>query len=73
MINLLRGIVDFISSCAQFIINIFTSLLSFVAHIPQFSTFVINALNVLPNIVLPFALASVSISIVLFLINRKVG
>lgn len=73
MLNALRGIVEAISAGAQLIINIFTSLISFVTHIPQYALFVTNSLTILPNIVLPFAMASVSITIVLFLINRQRG
>lgn len=73
MLNALRGIVEAISAGAQLIINIFTSLISFVIHIPQYALFVTNSLTILPNIVLPFAMASVSITIVLFLINRQRG
>lgn len=73
MLNALRGIVEAISAGAQLIINIFTSLISFVIHIPQYALFVTNSLTILPNIVLPFAMASISITIVLFLINRQRG
>lgn len=71
MINLLRSIVDFIIAIVSFIVHTIGSLLNFITLIPEYASFLVQSLNVLPAVFIPFAIASVSIYVVLFIINRK--
>lgn len=60
-------------SLIKFIIHAVTSLVQFIANLPRFITFATTSLGVLPTVLIPFALAGVSIYFVLRLINREVG
>ena len=71
MISLLKSIVDIISSLFAFIVNTIKSLLVLLTHLPTYTDFLVSSISYLPSVVLPFALASVSIYVILFIINRK--
>lgn len=70
MIDLLRSIVDTISALIGFVINIVTSLINLLLHIPTYVDFLITSIGFLPTIILPFAVASISIYVVFLLLNR---
>lgn len=70
MIDLLRSIVDTISALIGFVINIVTSLINLLLHIPTYVDFLITSIGFLPSIILPFAVASISIYVVFLLLNR---
>lgn len=70
MIGLLRAIVDTITSLVSFVINTIFSLLNLLAHIPTYVDFLITSIGFLPNIVVPFCIASVSIYVVFLILNR---
>lgn len=71
MIKLLQSIVDSISSILGFVINMFKSLLVLFSHIPTYFDYLVSTIGYIPSVVLPFAIASISIYVVLFIINRK--
>lgn len=74
--HFVQGFKEFMLACAalaNFLINSVNSLLQFLGHLPRFITFATTSLNVLPTIIIPFALAAVSMYFVLRLINRNVG
>lgn len=71
MLDLLSRFVNGISVGFQLVINFVTSLVNFVLNMPTYVSFMNTSLTVLPDIVLPFALISITISVVLFLINRR--
>lgn len=71
MINLLNNLINGFKAVGQLLINIVTSLVNFVLNIPTYTTFLHTAITVLPDIVLPFALISITISVTLFVINRQ--
>lgn len=71
MLDLLSRIGNAIAVCIQLLINTITSLVNFVANIPTYLAFMTTSFTVLPDIILPFALISLTVSIVLFLINRQ--
>lgn len=71
MINLLNNLLNGFKAVGQLLINIVTSLVNFVLNIPTYTTFLHTAITVLPDIVLPFALISITISVTLFVINRQ--
>lgn len=70
MLNVLNNLLDTITSLVQFVINSITSLINLLIKIPTYTTFLINSINVLPSIFIPFAIACISIYVVLFVINR---
>lgn len=69
--DILKSIADVIVSLLQFAINIFTSLFNLFASIPRYLTFVTASLNTLPAIILPFALASISIYVIYLVLGRN--
>lgn len=72
MINLLQSIVNTISSVIQFFTHSITSLLNLIAAIPSFTTYVFNLVNgLIPNILKPFIILSIIISIILLLLGRQ--
>lgn len=71
MINLFNNFLKGLAAVGQLLINIVTSLVNFVLNIPTYTTFLHTAITVLPDIVLPFALISITISVTLFVINRQ--
>lgn len=70
MIKLLQSIVDTISALIGFVINIFTSLINLLAHIPTYVDFLVTSIGFLPTIIIPFAVASISVYVVFLLLNR---
>lgn len=70
MISLFQSIVDVITSVLNFVINMFKSLLVLLSHLPTYTDFLVSSMSYLPSVVLPFALASVSVYVILFILNR---
>lgn len=60
-----------IGSLIQFVFNMVTSLIDFVLSIPKFVTTLVTASSNLPTIVIPFFMASISITVVFLLIGRQ--
>ena len=60
-----------IGSLIQFVFDMVTSLIDFVLSIPKFVTTLVTASSNLPSIVIPFFMASVSITVVFLLIGRQ--
>lgn len=73
LFNLWQGITDLFNAvigAISFLIHTITSMVSFVAHIPAYISFTTSAINVLPAMLIPFAVAGISAYVVLFIINR---
>lgn len=70
MIDVLTSILDAITSVIGLVINIFTSLISLLAHIPTYTDFLITSIGFLPTVILPFAVASISVYVVFLLLGR---
>lgn len=70
MISLLQSIVDTVTSLVQFVIHTFDSLLNLLAHIPTYVSFLTVSIGYLPSMIIPFAIASVSIYVVFLVLNR---
>ena len=62
-----------IVSLIKFVIHAVTSLVVFISNLPRYITFATTSLNILPTVIIPFAVAGLSIYFVLRLINREVG
>lgn len=70
MLGLLSGIWNTIVAIVQFLINMITSLVNLIAHIPAYVAMITSSLTVLPTLIIPFALAGVSLFVVLFILGR---
>lgn len=70
MISLLQSIVDFITSVFMLIGNTFASLFNLFLHIPTYVSFLATSIGFLPQMILPFAMASISIYVVFLVLNR---
>lgn len=71
MINILRSMLDTLIAIVSFVIHTFTSLFDLLKRIPELVSIVTASIGFLPDVIMPFALASLSILIVLFVLNRK--
>lgn len=71
MIELLKSIVTVITTVITFFIHSIESLISFFLNIPTYAAFLINSVNVLPSVVIPFAIASISLYVMLMVIGRN--
>lgn len=70
MIGLLQSIVDIVTSLVNFLVNIITSFVNLLGHIPTYTAFLISSVSYLPTVILPFALASISIYVIFLILNR---
>lgn len=73
MIKLLKSILDIIITFVNLVINTFYALINLITSFPEYISFTITSLNLLPQVLLTFALATISITIIYFLTNRKAG
>lgn len=73
MIEILTSLLDIIVSLVTFVINTIMSLIALISTIPQQVAFLTSAINTLPNFVLPYATAFISINVILFIVGRKSG
>lgn len=71
MLNILRSLLDIITNLINFVINTITSLINFILNIPNYVNVLTTAIGYLPSVLIPFALASVSLYVVLFMIDRR--
>lgn len=71
MIELLKSIVSVITTVITFFIHSIESLVAFFLNIPTYTAFLINSINVLPSVVIPFAIASISLYVILMVIGRQ--
>lgn len=71
MINLLQSILDIVTTVITFFIHSIESLISFFINIPTYTAFLINSINILPSVVIPFAIASISLYVMLMVIGRN--
>lgn len=70
MLYILSQFASTIISILQFLYNTVTSLIDFIAHIPDYLLFINQSMNLLPSILIPFALASIGIYVFLFTVGK---
>lgn len=70
MLNLLSSIGNIIVSLIQLVISTINSFVNLIVNIPTYITFLTSSIGFLPDIVIPFALATVALWVVLFMIGR---
>lgn len=71
MIELLRTLIETVTTVITFLMNTINSLIQLVMNIPKYSVVVINSLNILPSYVIPFAIAFISLVTVQYILNRR--
>lgn len=71
MIELFKSFLNIVSSLLSFVIHSITSLFNLFAHIPQYVAFMTTSINVLPSVIIPFAIASVSVYVVFLVLGRN--
>lgn len=73
MIKLIKSIVDIVITFVNLFISTINALLNLITSFPEYIGFTITSLNLLPEVLLTFALASISIATIYFLTNRQAG
>ena len=71
MLNLISQFVDTITAIITFVIHAIQSLLQFLTMIPTYISFIISSVNVLPSVVIPFVIASIWVTVYLFILGRN--
>ena len=71
MLDILRSLIDIVVNLVQFVINMITSLINFIINIPIYVNVLSSSIAYMPSVLIPFALASISVYVVLFLIDRR--
>lgn len=71
MIEALKSIIGAIISVISFVAHSLQSLWYFIKHIPQMIGFLSTSLTVLPTVIIPFALATISVYAVFFILNKQ--
>lgn len=71
MIELLRSIVDTIGRLVTFIINTILGLITFITMIPSYLSYIAQLITVVPPFRTLFFTAGITITIILFLIDRQ--
>lgn len=70
MLNLLSQIVNTIIAIVMFFIHTVESFINLLLHLPAYITFLTQSIGLLPAMLIPFAVASISIYVVLMIVGR---
>lgn len=70
MIGLLQSLVSSVTAIFQLIINSINALLTLIAYIPTYLTFLTTSIGYLPAIFLPFLLVTISLWVIYFTLGR---
>ena len=70
MLSLLQNIAEIIITAVTLIIHIIESFVNFILNIPNYTAFLISSVNILPSVLIPFVVASISIYVIYLLIDR---
>lgn len=71
MLGILKAILETITMLVDFIINVIIGLINFIGMIPTYFTFVISLIDVVPAFATIFFTAGITLTIILFVINRE--
>lgn len=71
MIKILLSFLKFLGTAINFLISTVNSLFSLIANIPTYIQWLVGVVAVLPEILIPFIVASISIYAVLFILGRE--
>lgn len=70
MLNILSQIVNTIIALVSFFIHTIESFINLLLHLPSYITFLTQSIGFLPALLIPFAVASISIYVVLMIVGR---
>lgn len=71
MLSILESFMNTVYALINFIIHAIQSLVNLLVKLPTYVNFIITSINVLPIMIIPFAMAAVSIYVVLFILGRN--
>lgn len=71
MITMFKSIVETITALVTFIIHSILSLFYLLYSLPSYIVFLTSAINVLPAVIVPFAIASVSTYVMFLILARN--
>ena len=71
MISLLESIVNTLSALGAFIVHSIESLFNLLENIPAYVSFLTVSIGYLPNAIMPFAIASISVYVVYLILGRN--
>lgn len=71
LVSALKAVFTLIGSVVSFVINTISNLVNFLAQIPRFVSYLLDSVFILPSIITQFALACISIFVILRLLNRS--
>lgn len=70
MLSLLSSFINTVVSLVSFVINSIQSIIDLIARFPTYISYITTGIGFTPSIIQPFLLASLSLYIIFFIINR---
>ena len=70
MLDLLSSFGNTLVSLITLLVSSISSFVNLISNIPTYITFLTSSIGFLPDLVIPFAIATVSLYVVLFIIGR---
>lgn len=67
----MEGLINFIQSVASLVINMLQSLVKLITLIPTYLNYALTAVNILPDILVQFAIFSLLIYLIFWFIGRS--
>lgn len=71
MLSVLNSILTTIISVVMFVVHSIESLISLLVRIPTLIGIMVTSVGFMPSIIMPIALVTISISVVLFVVGRQ--
>lgn len=70
MIDLLTSFINTVSALVNFIISSISSLIQLITLLPTYISYLTVSIGFLPSILIPFAIATISVYVVFLIIDR---
>lgn len=71
MIQILKGIADIFYTLINIVVSTLQAIAVLIVNIPHYITFLVNSLNLLPDVVIPFLLISIYIYVMYIIVGRS--
>lgn len=71
LVKMFKSFLDIVVSLVKFVVSTITSLFNLIVNIPIYITFIITNVSFMPNIVIPFILASISLYVIFIMLGRN--
>lgn len=71
MINLLKSIVETITSVISYFISTIESLINILGRLPTFISYITNIINMLPDLFKVFLAVSISVLVIQYILGRN--